>query len=252
MNRDAKFVSNEIQTAWSAVCAGMQAMYQSTDVWPSSVHEIFHFSNEANDGEVDVDVGPIFFRVPERATRPNANLYIVVKGRLSFEVVTEPAKILRTKTFSTEIGYFRIKGDALEHVYGAHFDIDEGTIGHPVFHSQMRPKLELLVGLKARHSYQGEPENFVKQILRNVRIPSAQMDVFSVITQICADHLIYKDSGNEAQDAFRRVRESCNFFAGAAHRMDYLKEEPGRSCYRSTHWYGDTQLNKGNSNGRFS
>ena len=35
------------------------------------------------------------------------------------------------------MGYFRLKGDRLEHVYGVHYDMDERRDGHPVFHAQL-------------------------------------------------------------------------------------------------------------------
>jgi hypothetical protein len=63
------------------------------------------------------------------------------------------------------------------------------------------------------------------------------MDVFSVFTQICADHLVYAKSSQEVKDAFDALRSSCNFFYGAAHRLTYLNSLPASSCYRSTHWY---------------
>jgi hypothetical protein len=80
-------------------------------------------------------------------------------------------------------------------------------------------------------------EDHVQPLLRNVRTPSAQMDIFSVIAQICADHLIHEKSGIEVRQAFAKMRSECNFFIGAAHRMTYLNADVAPICYRSTHWY---------------
>jgi hypothetical protein len=130
----------------------------------------------------------------------------------------------------------------LEHIYGAHYDIDEKTPGHPVFHSQISPKMELLEHVKEQFRKESDSkEDRVKFLLRNVRTPSAQMDVFSVIAQVCADHLMHAKSSIEVRKAFTKMRTECDFFVGAAYRMEFLNADIPRTCYRSTHWYaGDS------------
>ena len=78
-------------------------------------------------------------------------------------------------------------------------------------------------------------------LLRNVRMPTAQMDVFSVITQIGADHLVSETSSLEVRAAFGKLREACDFFMGAAGRLAYLNSMGASHCYRSTHWYARGQ-----------
>ena len=75
------------------------------------------------------------------------------------------------------------------------------------------------------------------RILRNVRTPSAQMDIFAVITQVCADHLIGASSSPDVRSAFGILRNASDFFVGAAHRLAYLNTEPAIGCYRSKYWY---------------
>jgi hypothetical protein len=58
-----------------------------------------------------------------------------------------------------------------------------------------------------------------------------------LVAQIFADHLMDKNSPKEVQSAFSEMREKCDFFIGAAHRMNYLNSDPAPNCYRSTHWY---------------
>ena len=42
-----------------------------------------------------------------------------------------------TKDFGTEVAYFRVKQNRLEHIFGAHYDMDESDYRHPVFHAQL-------------------------------------------------------------------------------------------------------------------
>ena len=122
-------------------------------------------------------------------------------------------------------------------MYGAHYDIDESKPGHPVFHSQISPQMSLMDDIKELFRKEWGGEDRVRQVLSNVRTPSAQMDVFSVIAQIFADHLMHGGSAQEVQDAFTKMRKACDFFKGAAHRMNYLNSAIAPHCYRSTHWY---------------
>lgn len=241
MNRNAQHVLKRVQGAWDNVLYGMAKMYQSCSVRPDSAFEVFRLDPTAGDDEVKLLINPVVFNVPERATRQQADLFIVITGWLSFQGPNFRDGPLKTKSFGTEIGYFRNKGGMLEHVYGAHYDIDESRPGHPVFHAQIAPQMEFGNSVTDRYRVKGTLENKMGSILGNVRTPSAQMDIFSVITQICADHLMCEKSANEVKNAFTSLRSSCNFFIGAAHRMDYLNTPPANSCYRSTHWYAATE-----------
>jgi hypothetical protein len=235
VDRDTSYVLQRVCGAWDHVRAGMERMYQASNSRPSDGYEIFVPDNARTAGEVKLTVHPVIFNLPERANRRDTNLYIALSGWLSFEKAGLRNPPLRTRGFGTKVGYFRAKAELLEHVYGAHYDIEEAQAGHPVFHSQMGPEMDLGEKVKGTYRLGGHLKDSVSPILRNVRIPTAQMDVFSVILQICADHLIFEASGQEVKDAFAAMVQSCGFFTGAAHRMDFLNR--GASCYRSTHWY---------------
>jgi hypothetical protein len=115
--------------------------------------------------------------------------------------------------------------------------MDEVKSGHPVFHVQFGSQLSFGESVKNVFRIEDDIIDCIGNILGTVRIPSAQMDVFSIITQICADHLMGENSGPEVKRAFRKIREECDFLVGAAHRMQFLNEQPAIGCYRSTHWY---------------
>lgn len=237
MHKDTFRVIQRVQNAWTAAIYQMQKMYQASNVRPSGLTDIFKHDPRAQEDEVGILVGPVVINVPERPNHRSSDLYIVVKGWIRFEGPNFKDVPLKTKNFGTEIGYFRLKGNVLEHVYGAHYDMDETRFGHPVFHAQIGPQVEFGEQLKEIFSLQNDITNPLQGLLGTVRTPSAQMDVFAVLIQICADHLLWKDSSTEVKEAFGSVRTACNFLIGAAHRLDFLRTEQAVNCYRSTHWY---------------
>lgn len=235
-SREVLNIQNLLQTKWTDVRSAFARMEPSSDIRPLTALEVFRPDSSSPDAKFDV--GPVVFHVPERASDYEANIYVVVKGWISFGQPTEGDTRRTTLHFGTEVGYFRVKGDTLEHVYGVHYDMDEVLPGHPVFHAQLRSR----VGMSAHvdelfHTSFGDPEDHAASLLRNVRTPTAQMDVFSVITQIGADHLMAESSGTEVHAAFQQLREACDFFIGAAGRLAYLSTTRAANCYRSTHWY---------------
>jgi hypothetical protein len=116
--------------------------------------------------------------------------------------------------------------------------MDKTQYGHPVFHAQVcsQEALKTVICDQFHEPFHAGTD-CTKGLLRNVRTPTAQMDAFSVITQISADHLLTDASNNEVRNAFARLRGACDFFAGAAERLPYLSSDTAARCYRSTHWY---------------
>jgi hypothetical protein len=236
MDRNQHHVLKQVIVAWDQLTVAMQKMYQASSVRPGGGHDIFSLDETAPSDEVKLDVGPIVFNVPERAGRGHT-LFIVVKGWISFGDGDFRSIPLKTKSFGTEVGYFRLKGGALEHVYGVHYDLDEKSPGHPVFHAQISSRLDLAPTVRELYRVEDEVTDLFTPLLRNVRIPTAQMDVFSTAVQICADHLVFKGAGQDVHDAFLEMRSINAFFVGAAHRMHFLNTLPATHCYRSLHWY---------------
>jgi len=243
MNRHAQRVQNRVNTAWGKAVYGMQQMEQAAVVRPTDAYEIFRVDADAPDEVVKLNVGPIVFNVPERANRGRSDLYIVVEGWLVFEGDFSQNAPLKTQNYGTNIGYFKQKGTDLEHVYGAHYDMDEGRFGHPVFHAQIGAQLDMSQAVRDRFHLDLNVVPKMGSILGNVRTPSAQMDVFAVMIQICADHLVGQNSANEVRTAFTELRSASDFLVGAAHRLAYLNQPLPANCYQSRHWYESPQAN---------
>jgi hypothetical protein len=233
---------NQFQTAWTGVQSSIRKMYSASVIRPQGAVDIFKPA-DSDGGLLRIDIGPLVFHVPEKASHPSADLFVVVSGWIRFMNSSVDNKRPDTHSFGTNIGYFRLKEGGLEHVYGAHYDMDEELPGHPVFHSQMTSQANMGATIDSLfHANYGSPLDHASGLLKNVRVPTAQMDVFAVITQIGADHLVSEKSNKEVHDAFRELRQSCDFFNGAAHRLAYLNGPSASQCYRSTHWYERSQL----------
>ena len=187
-----------------------------------------------------MDCGPIVFDLRERAYSNN-EMYVVVEGSICVRELSRRNGSLETMGFATKVGYFRSKPDRLEHVYGVHYDMDESGNGHPVFHAQLGPAGEFVSTIREQFHLDAELIDRVGPILRNVRTPTAQMDFFSVFTQLCADHLMTggpTGSHPQVATAFGGVRSACDVLQGAAHRLTHLNSGMAPNCYRSSHWYG--------------
>ena len=223
--------------AWTNNVQEMRRMDQHTDVRPRAPDQVFRAKEQKSDGTLRVDCGPAAFKLCEKAGGP-PNILVGVSGWISLRESGRADVPLCTMDFGTRVAYFRSKGSELEHIYGVHYDMDETGAGHPVFHGQFRAMTELYEPVREQFGGPGEIEDCVGKVLRTVRTPTAQMDFFSVFTQLCADHLMMaKQPKGQVAGAFRRIRSACDFMLGGAHRLARLNSVSAAGCYRSTHWY---------------
>jgi hypothetical protein len=224
---------------WNAMKAKLDQLGQYV-VRPDDGFRIFRLME--NDprtpaGQIAYWVDPVVFQVPERANDLSNNMFIVVKGRIYLDI--GPLKIekaLKTMNFGTEVSYFRFKQEKLNHVYGAHYDFSFNEVGHPVFHSQMRSFNDRSTVVSENYSgIDTESLDHMAMVLRNVRLPTAQMDFFGVVLQIAADHLMNKFSNDDQKRVFEALCDISKDIQGAAHRWSELSE--AGSCMRARHWY---------------
>lgn len=225
---------------WDTKAREMKIMQQSALVRPVSAQEVIQI-DESDESVTKLRCGPAVFMLSEKAGNP-PKLFVVVDGSICIET-TQSSDVFQTKWFRTKVGYFRKKpNNHLVHVYGVHYDMDQSRYGHPVFHAQMGPAHDLASAIKRRFQLNlTVEEDHVSRILRNVRTPPAQMDFFSVFTQLCADHLISEHTPIQTDDpvriAFSNVQSACRKIRGAAHELPQLSKPPATDCYRSSHWY---------------
>lgn len=224
---------------WNSVKAQL-ARLSLPDARPDEGYGIFSLIEHPKvPGQIGFDVAPVTFNVPERAKNtPNntPNIYIVARGRIYLDQdAIRNQRALKTVSFATEVGYFRMGNSSLNHIFGAHYDFSLDEIGHPVFHAQMKSYNEC--GSLVSDAFQLDcPSNdLIQGVLGTVRVPTAQMDFFALVLQICADHLMSKDSGPEERAAFADLRQVSRAIQGAGHLWTKLSEAP--ACMRSLHWY---------------
>jgi hypothetical protein len=206
------------------------------DTRPIDGHQIFALIDYPKvDGQLAFTVNPVTFNVPERADG-SADMYITVKGRIYLdEAAVRTSRNLMTVSFGTEVAYFRMRQGKLNHVYGAHYDFSLNEIGHPIFHAQMKSFVDRGKLVSDTFTLDCESEDHIANILRTVRVPTAQMDFFALVLQICADHLMSKNSSAEQREAFEDLRKASYSIQGAGHLWAQLAVAP--PCMRTQHWY---------------
>lgn len=225
---------------WESVRLCVERLNNSASVIPGDASGLFQVSHSDAD-TLAFDIGETLLILPERAKQVSNQMHIVVKGRLTVDkkhfIASEQ---LRTVHFQSEAGYFRLKNDGtLQHVFGAHYDLTQDEVGHPAFHAQLKSFLGFAAIVQHRYSDTSlNVTDAMENVLKNVRLPSAQMDYFSLLIQAVADHLMSPDSSStEDLDAFRQLIGKSKSIQGRAYDIARLQEPSATICYRSAHWY---------------
>lgn len=230
---DVHYLSNKINKAWNDFTAKVKTMGSGCSARPTMASEIFLYKDGA---PIEVTVKPICFRLKDRPQSQTPNLYVVVDGLIFFKI--DEDKSIRAVESQTRVGYFLHRDGKLVHVFGVHHDFDNTHVAHPVFHSQIAPMMDLGENVKQQWKMTFDEEiNQVQNDLPNIRIPSAQMDAFSVFLQLCSDHLIYSKSGKPQISAYQQAIALCGFFEGAYTEVPRLQSAIARRCLRPNHWY---------------
>lgn len=225
---------------WESVRLCIERLNNSASVIPADAAGLFQVSRSDAD-VIEFDIGPTLLILPERAKQVSNQMHIVVKGRLTIDkkhfISTDQ---LRTVHFQSEAGYFRLKSDrTLQHVFGAHYDLTQDEVGHPAFHAQLKSFLDFAAIVQGRYSDTAlNVTNGMENILKTVRLPSAQMDYFSLLIQAVADHLMSPtSSSSEDLVVFRELLGKSKAIQGRAYDIARLQAPSATVCYRSVHWY---------------
>ncbi|HKO20533.1 MAG TPA: hypothetical protein VJU82_16785 [Acidobacteriaceae bacterium] len=203
--------------------------------------------------EIALDVGPIFINVTERGAQGVKSIFIHLLGSFTFDrTAWEANRVLDTLGLQTEAAYFRRSMGQLRLAYGAHYDHIPASVtgpkatGHPVFHVQARGELDAYgAAIAKEYRLQEQVGGGLEGMLRNVRSASAQLDVFSVLLQIAADHLLPQHPTKEQKSAFNALRSMSALCgplctgSGAASEQAPPSTKPVSPirCFRARHWY---------------
>jgi len=238
MDTQTGVILQRLVAQWDEVNTALGRLNDAATVRPGNGWNVFQALPGPSNNIIGFNFGPAVFNVPERANHVNADLFIVVDGRIAFRRdLFEAEDILATDSFSTRAAYFRQRGNGADHIYGAHYDFALDELGHPVFHAQMRSFAEMWGAVQEQYDIAGDANDCVLGILQTVRLPTAQMDIFSFFLQLCADHLLFANSSTEERAAFNLLLDKSSFIRGAGYQAARLATEAARTCYRARHWY---------------
>jgi hypothetical protein len=238
VDRETSSILKRLIDQWTEIRVGLSRINGIAEVRPDESH-VFRAVDGQSAEAAFFELRPVVFNFPEDARHRRNDLYVVVRGLISFRrgEFRETSRLL-THSFATEVAYFRRRGDSLEHVFGAHYDFSPDSHGHPTFHGQLKSYATFgaFVGREYRVN-DAVSGDAVNGILERVRVPTAQMDVFSLVVQMCADHLLFAGSAPEETAAFSALLAKNAFCHGAAFQVPRLGTDEARQCYRARHWY---------------
>jgi len=231
-------IEAKLHEQFSEIKGCAQSLSSSVFFYPNDPYSIFRFDKSDNIS-AHFECKPLLLIVPEKPMALNSDLHIVVQGHLEIDKEHLSATgQFRTRSFGSKVGYFRMKADSIDHVYGAHFDIDLQNLSHPAFHGQMASFEEFKDTIQSYYeSDLPKLNNPMQHILRNARIPTAQMDFFSFLMQVIADHLLAVSPSQSHRSAFMDLLTKSKALMGSGFLHPAFQAPNSALCYRSGHWY---------------
>lgn len=239
--RAEELVRNELIRAWGRTKTELLRVNSTFAHRPVNDYDVIGRGEESDEETVLIGVGPLAMRVPERGDS-RKDLFIYFHGSIGFSRRRWSVdKRLEITSIASRIAYFRhASGGSLDLVFGGHYDYAPDLQGHPVFHAQVDGSLqEFGEFVGTSFGIEGSVTNSISGTLRNVRIPSAQLDAFSCMLQIAADHLLPRNPTVGACDAFNSLRSDsalCGPSCQGEQPLPAINAAEHR-CFRARHWY---------------
>lgn len=223
----------QIRKSFRDTHSAMSAMHDAVQIRPAD-EEVIRLVDAA-DGIANFECDPVVCCVPERASAPRADLYVVFSGKLALYTDAAVGEAV-TARYATNFAYFKLSQTGAIHPFGGHYDCADDDIGHPRAHLQLRSQVQMWANAEASFpSLMGIQIELdpMSHVLNRVRAPSAQMDFLSFMTQVAADHLVDGKSSHSTRGRFLKLTETCVPFLG--------HEAPAGHgswvCRRAGHWY---------------
>lgn len=232
-------IHSALRVQWGAMVEALRrinpGVLLSVDEW--RLFAIDHARSSA--ARASFNIGPLVINLPENARHANHNLFVVIKCSMIFDIEEfNKNKILVSKGFGTHAGYFRKTREKLLHVFGAHCDFDLERPAHPAFHIQLGSFCnDFSSHVKEEFDINLPAVDIVEGILKNVRLPSAELDFFAFIVQLAADHLMWEKSGDYEKSAFNELLAIDKKIIGSSSCAPWLVEGTAKPCHRANHWY---------------
>lgn len=236
MHADELKIQGRLQAIWLKAQHTVMGINSGAHLRPKDHTKAFTYSSSTPE-TTTFDFEAITFKLPERGENSALDLYIVISGNIVIRRSSASAASLQTDSFKTIAAYFKYKNGQANHTCGMHHDFDLQTPRHPFFHSQFRDYPELWPVAATEFKLDAQVNNFMQNILGTVRIPTAQLDIFSLFAQVFADHLLHKNSPKDAYGHFNSFLSHANGLQGAAFQLPKLANIQTAHCYRAHHWY---------------
>lgn len=223
---------------WDEVKAVLEAMSVPSPRPSSDGYEIFNVSYDDDAPHaLRVEIPGVVLQLPERYSATASNLFVHIRALIELDAAALRSKRLQTSAFSTEVAYFRYSRAELKHVFGAHYDSEFAAVAHPVFHGQLKCYNERGAVVSELYSLGCESKSAIAGVLGNARVPTSQLDFFSVIVQLCADHLIDANADDTRRELFNRLRALRRQLQGCGYAWPGFQQ--ASSCMQAAYWYED-------------
>jgi hypothetical protein len=239
MNSKVHQIHQALVTQWESVYECAEDLDNGVMVKPKDGWTVLAPVYNADPAEASFEITPVLFVVPEVKGEPNSDLYVVLKGLITMDAnAFTPNGELKMIHFGSRVAYFRQTAEGFEHLFGAHYDVSLDEVGHPAFHMQIDSYAELLGIISAEFgSEQTLTADHMKGVPKRIRIPSAQLDTFTVAIQIIADHLIDTTSSQTDLSKFNSLIAKARKLQGVGRLIPRLHTPSVYECYRGIHWY---------------
>lgn len=221
-------------------------------LWPDLIQ-----TDQGQDGtRLEFSKPAIIWNAPYRASsKGTAKRAIALTGSFIFKDGIFDKGSAHLEVYNSVLFEGRLTLTLLE---AMHFDIESGEMQsafHPMFHVQfgkskrwndaiLRDQVNLVSRIKSENI---EVDRDVKMPIRDVRIPTPQMDYLSVLIMVVADYFCEKDSGNEVKNGFqtllKAVMNSKNSARGGRQSQVLEQRWIDRSAdkpFAAGHWYGES------------
>lgn len=184
-------------------------------------------SEDHNNTILTASFDNLSYRAESRRQSSGKNISVAIVGQLADRGDQALITTSELTGYGTQITYWKEDPEDLnesEALTGFHFDFRSNDAceiqpAHPVFHAQHEP-------LAAEKWYQYHDKEFVpkaqpRNVIRTIRIPTPQMDIFSCVVMVIADHLV--GNGAEANSIFKKYIDKL--------RADSLIPKVNLECY---------------------
>jgi hypothetical protein len=240
MAKGVNAIQGAIIAHWDKIKEHIGRVHSGSQFSPGDGYAVFKVDYASTTAEeIVITVGPVVINLPERANHHATDLFVVAEGKLNFNLTAfnETGRLVSCG-YASHVGYFKRAHETLEHVYGVHYDFDIDRPAHPVFHAQFKSfGQEFIPHLQELCQLTLPLVDRMSGMLQNIRLPIAQLDFFSVIIQLAADHLMWVDSTSDERNTFNEIVKLDHAIMGASTVAPWLTQGAALPCHRAIHWY---------------